>query len=36
MKFLPKLYDIGSGWLNVLPYSSVSFLIGLALGFLLA
>jgi uncharacterized membrane protein (Fun14 family) len=36
MKLLPKLYDVGSGWLNVLPYSSVSFLIGLALGFLFA
>ena len=36
MKFLPKLYDIGSGWLNVLPYSSIAFLIGLALGFLFA
>ena len=34
MKFLPKLYDVGAGWLNVLPYSSVTFLIGLALGFL--
>jgi uncharacterized membrane protein (Fun14 family) len=36
MKFLPKLYDVGSGWLNVLPYSSITFLIGLALGFLFA
>ncbi len=36
MNFLPKLYDVGSGWLNVLPYSSVAFLIGLALGFLFA
>jgi len=36
MKFLPKLYDVGIGWLNVLPYSSVAFLIGLALGFLFA
>ena len=32
MNFLPKLYDVGVGWLNVLPYSSVAFLIGLALG----
>jgi len=32
MKYLPKLYDSGSGWLNVLPYSSAAFLIGLALG----
>jgi uncharacterized membrane protein (Fun14 family) len=36
MKLLPKLYDAGHGWLNVLPYSSVTFLIGLALGFLFA
>jgi uncharacterized membrane protein (Fun14 family) len=36
MQFLPKLYDVGHGWLNVLPYSSVAFLIGLALGFLFA
>ena len=34
MTFLPKLYDVGIGWINVLPYSSVSFLIGLVLGFL--
>ncbi len=32
MNFLPKVYDLGHGWLNVLPYSSVAFLIGLALG----
>jgi uncharacterized membrane protein (Fun14 family) len=36
MKFLPMLYNVGIGWLNVLPYSSVAFLIGLALGFLFA
>jgi uncharacterized membrane protein (Fun14 family) len=36
MKFLPKLYNAGHGWLNVLPYSSVAFLVGLALGFLFA
>ena len=36
MQVLPKLYDLGHGWLNVLPYSSVTFLIGLALGFLFA
>ena len=35
LNFLPKLYDVGSGLLNVLPYSSVAFLIGLALGLLL-
>ena len=34
MKFLPKLYDLGHGWLNVLPYSSIAFLIGIALGLL--
>jgi uncharacterized membrane protein (Fun14 family) len=33
---LPTLYDVGIGWLNVLPYSSVAFIIGLALGFLFA
>ena len=32
MEFLPKLYDAGRGWINVLPYSSVAFLIGLVLG----
>jgi len=32
MEFLPKLYDTGRGWINVLPYSSVAFLIGLFLG----
>jgi uncharacterized membrane protein (Fun14 family) len=36
MQFLPKLYDVGHGWLNVLPYTSISFLIGVALGFLFA
>jgi uncharacterized membrane protein (Fun14 family) len=36
MQFLPKLYDVGLGWLNILPYSSVAFLIGLVLGFLFA
>jgi uncharacterized membrane protein (Fun14 family) len=36
MKFLPKLYDVGHGFLNVLPYSSIAFLAGLALGFLFA
>ena len=34
MKFLPILYDAGAGWLNVLPYSTITFLIGLVLGFL--
>lgn len=32
MQFLPRLYDAGSGWINVLPYSSAAFLVGLALG----
>lgn len=36
MKFLPTLYDAGAGWLNVLPYSTITFLIGLVLGFLFA
>ena len=35
LNFLPKLYDVGNGLLNILPYSSVAFLIGLALGLLL-
>jgi uncharacterized membrane protein (Fun14 family) len=34
LNFLPKLYDVGNGLLNFLPYSSVAFLIGLALGLL--
>jgi uncharacterized membrane protein (Fun14 family) len=34
MQFLPKLYDVGHGLLNVLPYSSITFIIGLVLGFL--
>jgi uncharacterized membrane protein (Fun14 family) len=36
MKLLPKLYDAGAGWLNVLPYSTITFEIGLVLGFLFA
>jgi uncharacterized membrane protein (Fun14 family) len=32
MKFLPKLYDVGVGLLNVLPYSTITFAIGLVLG----
>ena len=36
MQFLPRLYDLGHGWLNVLPYSSAAFLVGLALGLLFA
>ena len=36
MTILPKLYDLGHGWLNALPYSTVTFLVGLALGFVFA
>ncbi len=32
MKFLPTIIEMGGGFKNVLPYSSVMFLIGLALG----
>jgi uncharacterized membrane protein (Fun14 family) len=32
MKLLPKIIDLGSGLKNVLPYSSITFIIGLALG----
>jgi len=32
MQFLPKLSETGSAWINILPYSSVAFIIGLALG----
>ncbi|GAI55095.1 unnamed protein product [marine sediment metagenome] len=31
MELLPKLYETGSGYLDVLPYTSASFLIGLGL-----
>ena len=31
-KFLPKIIETGTGFTNVLPYSSATFLIGLALG----
>lgn len=31
MEFLPKLYESGSGYLDVLPYTSATFLIGLGL-----
>jgi uncharacterized membrane protein (Fun14 family) len=34
MKTLPKLYDVGSGFLNILPYSSITFIIGLIIGFI--
>ena len=32
MEFLPIIIDMGGGVMNVLPYSSITFLIGLALG----
>ena len=32
MKFLPRIIGTGSGIIDVLPYSTVTFLIGLALG----
>lgn len=32
MEILPHLYTTGREWVNVLPYSSTTFLIGLALG----
>ncbi len=32
MEFLPRLIDLGGGLKDVLPYTSVAFLIGLALG----
>jgi len=33
MKVLPNFLHLAHGWLNVLPYSSLFFLIGLAIGF---
>jgi len=32
MKFLPTIIEMGGGFKNVLPYASMTFLIGLALG----
>jgi uncharacterized membrane protein (Fun14 family) len=32
MKFLPRIIGAGSGLINMLPYSSITFIIGLALG----
>ena len=32
MKFLPRIIGTGSGLIDVLPYSSISFIIGLGLG----
>ena len=34
MSILPKLYDVGVAWLNVLPYSAITFIIGVVLGFI--
>src|SRR5271157_136554 len=36
MQFLPKIYDVGRGILNVLPYSSLAFLLGFLLALWLA
>ncbi len=32
MLLLPKIYEAGSGLLNIIPYSSITFLLGLAIG----
>ena len=32
MKFLPRIIGTGSGLIDVLPYSSITFIIGLGLG----
>jgi uncharacterized membrane protein (Fun14 family) len=32
MKFLPKIIQTGSGFLEVIPYSATTFIIGLVLG----
>ncbi len=32
MKVLPTIYNAGAAWLNLLPYSSITFIIGLVLG----
>ncbi len=34
MKILPALYNAGASWLDILPYSTITFLIGLVAGFL--
>jgi len=33
MKFLPKIIQTGSGWIEVLPYSAATFIVDLILGF---
>jgi len=32
MQFLPKLSATGSAWINLLPYASVAFIVGLVIG----
>jgi len=32
MQSLPKLSETGSAWINILPYSSVAFIVGLVIG----
>ena len=32
MKFLPRIIGTGSGFIDVLPYSTTTFIVGLALG----
>jgi uncharacterized membrane protein (Fun14 family) len=32
MQFLPKLSETGSAWINLLPYASVAFVVGLVIG----
>lgn len=32
MRLLPKVIDLGSSFINVLPYSSLTFILGLLLG----
>jgi uncharacterized membrane protein (Fun14 family) len=32
MEFLPTIIELGGGFKNVLPYSSITFLIGIAIG----
>ncbi len=31
VEFLPKIFNAGSGWINLLPYSSIMFLAGLGI-----
>ena len=34
MQFLPKISETGSAWVNILPYSSVAFIVGIVIGLL--